>query len=114
MRPIDTVNNKPGRVVREIKVRLLPNSGLAKFRAWIEDQDWTEILNEPSVDLKAETLHKMVLEKLDEFCPEKTRKVSNDDQPWFQNHLEDYTGRKVENTRETDDQADTRNSKKKR
>ena len=87
MRPIDTVNNKPGRVIRELRVRPLPASGLDKFGTWIQNQDWHEILNEPSVDLKAELLQNMVIEKLDEFCPTKTRRISNDDQPWFTENL---------------------------
>ena len=64
MRPINTINNKPGRVFREIKVRPLPDSGLAKFRTWIQGQDWDVILKEKSVDSKAEIWHNMVLEKL--------------------------------------------------
>ena len=87
MRPINTLNNKPGRNVREVKVRPLLDSGLAKFKQWIQEQDWTEVLNAESVDNKAEQLHNMVLDKLDEFCPEKTRKISSDDQPWYTEQL---------------------------
>ena len=64
MRLINTINNKPGRVFREIKVRPLPDSGLAKFRTLIQGQDWDVILKEKSVDSKAEIWHNMVLEKL--------------------------------------------------
>ena len=39
MRPINTLNNKPGRNVREVKVRPLLDSGLAKFKQWIQEQD---------------------------------------------------------------------------
>ena len=65
----------------------MPQSGLAKFRAWIQEQNWREVLEEKSVDTKAEQLHKMLLEKLDEVCPEKMRKISNDDEAWFTGHL---------------------------
>ena len=106
MRPIDTVNNKPGRVIREVKVRPLLASGLDKFETWIQNQDWHEILNEPSVDLKAEYLQNMVIEKLDEFCPTKTRRISNDDQPWFTENLRYCTERREENITETDDPED--------
>ena len=87
MRPVNTVNNKPGRKFREVKVRPLLSSGLSKFEAWIKKQNWSEILNAKSVDTKAETLHNMVLDKLDEFCPEKNIKISSDDQPWFTEQL---------------------------
>ena len=40
-----------------------------------------------SVDKKAEVLHNMVLNKLDEFCPEINRKISDDDKPWFTEQL---------------------------
>ena len=39
------------------------------------------------MDTKAQLLNQMVLEKLDEFCPEKARKISSDDEPWFSDQL---------------------------
>ena len=50
-------------------------------------QDWREVLLNDSVDGKAETLHEMVLEKIDELFPEKTRKFASDDQPWVSSSL---------------------------
>ena len=32
---------------------------------------------------KAEIFHKMLIDKLDEIFPEKTRKINSDDQPWI-------------------------------
>ena len=87
MRPLDTINNRPNRTIREVKVRPLPASGLGRFGSWIEQEDWTEVLSVQNVDTKAENLHKMVLSKLDEFCPEKLRKIASDDQPWFTEQL---------------------------
>ena len=87
MRPLNTLNNKPARTYREVTVRPLPSSGLSKFKTWIEAEDWSEILNEQSVDTKAERLHKMVMAKLDEFCPEKKIRISSDDTPWFNEQL---------------------------
>ena len=71
----------------EIKVRPLTQSGQAKFRSWIELQDWREVLEEESVDIKAEKLHNMVLNKLNEVCPEKNRRISSDDEPWYTGYL---------------------------
>ena len=87
MKPVDIVNNKPGRTFKEIKVRPLPSSGLSKFRAWIQKENWSTILQSSNVELKAEKLHNIVLDKLDEFCPEKNRKISSDDMPWFTEQL---------------------------
>ena len=87
MRPINAINNRPGRTFREIRVRPLPRSGLDKFGAWIKQQNWSQVLNDKNVDTKAEILHNLVLDKLDEFCPEKVRKIASDDQPFFTDHL---------------------------
>ena len=53
MRPINSVNNKPGRTFREIRVRPLPRSGLDKFEAWIKEEDWSQVLNAENVDKKS-------------------------------------------------------------
>ena len=94
MRPIDTLNNKPGRTFREVKVRPLTKSGLSKFQSWIQEQTWREVLEEESVDIKAENLHNMVLNKLDELCPEKNRRISSDDRPWYTKELEKMSRKK--------------------
>ena len=94
MRPIDTLNNKPGRTFREVKVRPLTKSGLSKFQSWIQEQTWREVLEEESVDMKAENLHNMVLNKLDELCPEKNRRISSDDRPWYTEELKRISRKK--------------------
>ena len=87
MRPINTINNKPARSVREVKVRPLTNSGMAKLRKWMEKENWDSIISTQDVDVKAEMLQSMILSKLNEFCPEKLRKISSDDKPWFTQQL---------------------------
>ena len=57
------------------------------MKNWMVTQKWTEILTEKNMDTKAQLLNQMVLEKLDEFCPEKARKISSDDEPWFSDQL---------------------------
>ena len=52
-------------------------------------------MDEQSVDTKAEKLHNMVLDKLDEFCPEKTRRISDDDKPWFSEQLKRLARKKA-------------------
>ena len=42
------------------------------------------------VDEKAENLNNLVINKLDEFCPVMTRKVSSDDQPFFTDQLKRF------------------------
>ena len=111
MRPINTINNKPGRVFREIKVRPLPDSGLAKFRTWIQGQDWDVILKEKSVDSKAEIFHNIVLEKVNDFCSEKVRIISDDDCPWFTEGLRRLHRKKNVSSIKTVDPEDTRDFK---
>ena len=53
----------------------------------MQEQDWSQVLNAKDVDEKAETLHNLVMNQLDEFCPVMTRKVSSDDQPFFTHQL---------------------------
>ena len=87
MKPITTLNNRPCRNYQTIKVRPLTKSGLTKFRIWIQEQDWKDVIEEESIDKKAENLHKIVMDKLNEVCPEKDRKISSDDDPWFTDKL---------------------------
>ena len=112
VRPLDTINNRPARTIREVKVRPLPASGLGRFGTWIKKEDWYEVLSVQDVDTKAEKLHQMVLNNLDEFCPEKFRKIASDDQPWFQSNWNDLNGNANANTGSTKDQRNTKNFRK--
>ena len=87
MRPLSSLNNRSARTLWEVRVRPLPSSGLEKFGKWIQEQDWINVLASEFVDTKAEKLHNMILDKLEEVCPEKTRKISSDDQPFFSEQL---------------------------
>ena len=87
MKPINNLNNKSSRSFRTQKFRPLTKAGLTKFKEWIEEKDWKEILEEECVDKKAESLQSIVLNKLDEVCPEKVRKIASDDDPWFSDKL---------------------------
>ena len=87
MRPVDTLNNIPARSYREVKVRPFTHSGMSLFRSWIEKETWDLVLSENSVNKKSEILQKMVLDKLNEYCPEKLRRFSSDDKPWFTSQL---------------------------
>ena len=64
MRPVNTINNKCARTVRQVTVRPLPQSGLDKVKTWMENQNWSDVLLEENVDKKAKTLHQMVLNQL--------------------------------------------------
>ena len=112
MRPVNTLNNKPGRNFREVKVRPLTKSGLTKFKTWVQEQDWKEILEKESVDTKAERLHNMVVNKLDECCPEKIRRISSDDEPWFKESLKRLERKKKRLFRRIETPESTKESRK--
>ena len=81
-RPISTINNKPIRNIRKVKVRPIPQSGIILFREWLIDQSWEALYQAESAHTKAQIFQNMLVSKLDEIFPEKTRKISSDDQPW--------------------------------
>ena len=87
MRPVDILNNIPARTYKEVKVRPFTHSGMSLFRSWIENETWDLVLSENSVNKKSEILQKMMLDKLNEYCPEKLRRFSSDDKPWFTTQL---------------------------
>ena len=82
MEPISVINNKPARVIKEITVRPMKQSGIDLFEHWVKKQTWEEVFIAKSVDEKSEILQNMVLDKVAEFLPEKKIKVSSDDQPF--------------------------------
>ena len=95
MKPIKNLNSTTSRSYRKIKVRPLTKSGMVKFREWIENKDWAEVIKEESVDKKAETLQNIVLNKLDEVCPERNIKIASDDEPWFSEKLKKLQRKKA-------------------
>ena len=64
MNPVDNANNKPSRTFREVRVRPLRQGGMEKLKNWFQAQEWGEVLEEKSVDKKAEILHNMILDKV--------------------------------------------------
>ena len=82
MRPINTINNKSIRHTRVVKVRPFPQSGIDQLREWFIDQTWETVYTAESAHEKAELFHKLLVEKLEEIFPEKTRRINSDDQPW--------------------------------
>ena len=86
-RPITTINNKCGRQTRKIKFRPFPESGMIKMKEWFIDQTWQEVYRAESAHDKAEIFQTMLINKLDEIFPVKTRKLQSDDQPWISHKL---------------------------
>ena len=54
---------------------------------WIDNKDWSEVTHEHIAHKKAEILQKLLVEKYEEFFPEKDVTIFSDDQPFFSNKL---------------------------
>ena len=87
IKPINVINNKCLRQTREIKVRPFPQSGITRMREWFIDYQWNEVFEVNSAHEKAKTFQNTLIKKLDEFFPEKIRKIASDDSPWMTNKL---------------------------
>ena len=85
--PINEIDNRCSRTYREIKVRPITKSGMVRLREWFETQDWSQILSEDSINIKAESLMSMITDALNTFLPEKTIRVASDDEPWYSESL---------------------------
>ena len=83
VRPIFVINYKCSRVTRTVKVRPFPQSGISKLREWFIEQTWKKVFEAETAHEKADIFQKMLLEKMNEIFPEKTRKLQSDDQPWI-------------------------------
>ena len=82
MEPINTINNKSARITRNIVVRPLKQSGIDLFKYWLDNQSWNEVFEAKTVDEKAELFQNLLLTKLNEVLPMKTKKISSVDQPF--------------------------------
>ena len=70
-RPIDNVNYRCSRQIREVKTRPITSSGLLKMKDWLIDHAWDNIYNVESAHEKAQNFQNILLEKLEEFFPQK-------------------------------------------
>ena len=94
IKPIDVINNRCSRQIRKVKVRPFPQSGISRMRDWFIDFTWEDVFKAESAHQKAQNFQNILLKKLDEFFPEKTRKISSDDQPWVTHKLKQLDRRR--------------------
>ena len=65
----------------------MPESGIQKMKNWFVDQSWDDVYQAESAHEKAALFQETLLKALDDFFPEKVRKINSDDQPWISNRL---------------------------
>ena len=84
--PIMMSNNRK-REKRLVKTRPLPDSGVNQFSLFITTHTWEEVIGEDNIDQKVINFHNTLTTKLDEFCPQKTMKISYLDKRWMTPYL---------------------------
>ena len=65
----------------------MPESGTQKMKNWFVDQSWDDVYQAESAHEKAALFQETLLKALDDFFPDKVRKINSDDQPWISNRL---------------------------
>ena len=86
-RPINIIDNKSGRQIKNIQLRPLPQSGIDKMKEWFINQSWEQVYQAESAHSKAAIFQELLLQALEDIFPTKTRKISSDDQPWISHKL---------------------------
>jgi hypothetical protein len=94
MTPISMVDNKSARFKKKITYRPFNKQGLQKMQNWLSEQKWNEVLEEKDAHKKAEILQHLLVEKYDEFFPEKTKVITSDDQPYYTEKLSNLKRKK--------------------
>ena len=57
------------------------------MKNWFMDQNWEQVYKAESAHDKAAIFQQLLLQALEEFFPQKIRKVNSDDQPWISHKL---------------------------
>ena len=87
MSAIDVINNKPGRECREVTFRPITEAGIEKMEEWFKCDELMNSLEDKEVNEKAYNLMHILHNKVNIFFPQKTRKITNDNQPFFTDKL---------------------------
>ena len=87
LNPIKTIENKTARIIKEVKVRPMPESGIKNMRSWLMDETWGKVFEAETAHQKASIFQEMLVKKFEEIFPEKTRKISSVDSPWMTQKL---------------------------
>ena len=84
----------PLRRFKSVTYRPLPAENIAKFGNWITSESFDQMNMELSTSELALQLQNMLNEKLEEFCPMKTMRISKQDKPFINSELKTLNRRK--------------------
>ena len=76
-------HTRPERTYRLVKYRPLPQSNINKFGEWIVHESWNSVTDDLSPSEQAQAFEDKILEKLNQYCPQKEVKLSSHDKPFF-------------------------------
>ena len=80
---------------KTITFRPLPDAAVNKFGQWITSHDFDDINEDTPSTEQAQMLQDVLMNKLDEFCPLKTTKVSSRDKAWMNAELRGLKRRRM-------------------
>ena len=72
---------------RTVTVRPLPDSRIRDFGQWICAEKWLEFDRDEDPDKQAEQLKEILAEKVDQFFPQETFRISSKDKPYLTKEL---------------------------
>ena len=87
MNPINNTLNAPARKTKIVTFRPLPQQKIQEMGIWITQQSWEEIYDAETAHDKATILQHKLKTALDNYLPEKSIKITSDDQPWINNQI---------------------------
>ena len=88
-RPIG-ISDDPKPRYKVINFRPLSESGMLQMKQWLQTESWELLYQKETADEKAEFLHTIVLDKLDQYLPEKTVKIRPDGEAWVTSEIKSH------------------------
>ena len=87
MKPITSSEATEKTKYKVFKYRPFPDSGMRLMGQWIQSETWNDIYTLTCPNKKAEKFEEKILEKVNQFFPEKRIKVNCNDKPWVDSVL---------------------------
>ena len=85
--PLDGFNPKVDRSKKTIIYKPYTDNGFREMEDQLRKLDWGFLKNMPDVNNQLESFHHKVLNMYDECFPTKTRVITVENEPWFNEHL---------------------------
>ena len=86
--------NRPVRNYRTINYRPLPESSIRKFGEWVTSETWDNVKEDAHPSEQVKNFEKILQEKLNQFCPEKSLKINSYDKPFITAELKTLNRKK--------------------